>query len=63
MACRKRPIWLTNQIGNISVETTGRALENGQINDIIAVENLSSGKIISGIVLNRKKIQVLAKMN
>lgn len=60
---KDQTVMLTNQIGNISVETTGRALENGQINDIIAVENLSSGKIISGIVLNRKKIQVLAKMN
>ena len=60
---KDQAVMLTNQIGNISVETTGRALENGQINDIISVENLSSGKIISGIVLNRKKIRVLAKMN
>lgn len=54
---------LTNKIGRIIVETDGIALESGQKNDRIKVMNAKSGQVISGIVLSKKNIAVLTKMN
>jgi len=56
-------ILIVNKTGRIRVETIGRALENGQKNDIIRVQNTISGEIISGIVESKKNISVLTKMN
>jgi flagella basal body P-ring formation protein FlgA len=56
-------ILIVNKIGRIRVETIGIALENGQKNDIIKVENAISGETVTGIVENEKNISVLTKMN
>jgi len=36
----------------------GNALENGHFNELIKVENVSSGKIIQGKIINEKKILI-----
>jgi flagella basal body P-ring formation protein FlgA len=54
---------IVNMAGRIRVETVGVALENGQKNDIIKVQNVVSGEIISGVVESEKNISVLTKMN
>lgn len=56
-------VLIVNKIGRIRVETVGLALENGQKNDIIKVQNVISGEIVSGIVESEKNISVLTKMN
>ena len=56
-------VMIVNLAGRIRVETIGVALENGQKNDIIKVQNAFSGEIVSGIVESEKNILVLAKMN
>ncbi|ERL96513.1 flagellar basal body P-ring biosynthesis protein, partial [Rhodobacteraceae bacterium HIMB11] len=56
-------VMIVNMAGRIRVETVGVALENGQKNDIIQVQNAVSGEIISGVVESEKNISVLTKMN
>jgi flagella basal body P-ring formation protein FlgA len=56
-------VLIVNKIGRIRVETVGIALENGQKNDIIRVQNAISGEIVSGIVESEKNISILTKMN
>ena len=56
-------VMIVNLAGRIRVETVGVALENGQKNDIIKVQNVVSGEIVSGIVESEKNISVLTKMN
>ena len=56
-------VMIVNMAGRIRVETVGVALENGQKNDIIKVQNVVSGEIISGVVESEKNISVLTKMN
>ena len=56
-------VMIVNLAGRIRVETVGIALENGQKNDIIKVQNAVSGEIISGVVESEKNISVLTKMN
>ena len=56
-------VMIVNLAGRIRVETVGVALENGQKNDIIKVQNAVSGEIVSGIVESEKNISVLTKMN
>ena len=56
-------VMIVNMAGRIRVETVGVALENGQKNDIIKVQNAVSGEIISGVVESEKNISVLTKMN
>jgi flagella basal body P-ring formation protein FlgA len=41
----------------------GRAVGNGQLGDIIEVENVSSGEIIQGVVEGSEKIRPIANMN
>ena len=56
-------VMIVNMAGRIRVETVGVALENGQKNDIIKVQNVVSGEIISGVVESEKNISVLTKIN
>ena len=56
-------VMIVNMAGRIRVETVGVALENGQKNDRIKVQNAVSGEIISGVVESEKNISVLTKMN
>lgn len=60
---KDQPVVLQNKIGRINVETDGIALESGQKNDRISVRNARSGEIVSGIVISKKNVLVLTKMN
>jgi len=44
--------------GGIIIETRGEALEDGSIGDTIKVRNLSSKKIVSGIVRTSERVEV-----
>jgi flagella basal body P-ring formation protein FlgA len=60
---KDQPVVLVNKIGRIVVETDGIALESGQKNDTIKVKNSRSGQVVSGVVISKKNISVLTKMN
>ncbi len=49
---------INSNIGSINVIMKGIAEENGHFNEIIKVSNVSSGKIIEGIIINEKKILI-----
>ena len=57
------PLIIASIIGAIEITANGRALENGQFNDIIEVMNLTSGKKIKAIVKSSKKVATVANMN
>lgn len=46
--------------GNIEVMTTGRALQNGSVNQFIRVQNLQSKKMLSGKVIDSHTVDVTA---
>jgi flagella basal body P-ring formation protein FlgA len=56
-------IAIETDIGGITVASSGIALENGAIGDIISVRNASSNKLLQGIVADENKISVMANMN
>ena len=47
--------------GPVTIESSGVAKVDAQIGELIKAENEQSGKIVEGIVVSRKKIQVLTK--
>jgi flagella basal body P-ring formation protein FlgA len=57
------PLMIVNAIGGFEIVTPGRAVGNGQLGDIIEVENVSSGEIIQGVVEGSEKIRPIANMN
>ena len=52
-----------NNNGPITIKVDGIALENGDYKDRIKVKNLRSDQVISGFVLNKKKIIINPKQN
>lgn len=54
-------ITVENNNGPITIKVDGIALENGDFNDRIRVKNMRSNEIISGFVLNKKKITINPK--
>lgn len=54
-------VLITGSAGGISVDMVGYALDDGQIDEWIGVENASSGKTIRGKVTGEKKVRVIAK--
>ena len=51
-------IVIFSNLYGINVRMEGNALENGHFNELIKVENISSGKVIQGKVINEKKILI-----
>jgi flagella basal body P-ring formation protein FlgA len=54
-------VLIETSIGNVTVASTGIALENAQIGQIVGVKNQKSGQHIEGIAVSRKKIRILTK--
>lgn len=54
---------IEHKLGQISVVTSGKALENGQMHDFIEVENLKNGKKQHFFVIGAKKVATAAKMD
>ena len=44
---------------NLLIVTSGLSKENGFENQLIKVENLSSGKLVRGIVKEKSKVEVV----
>jgi flagella basal body P-ring formation protein FlgA len=57
------PVMIVNAIGGFEIITAGKAVGNGQLGDIIEVQNISSGDIIQGVVEAAEKIRPVANMN
>jgi len=51
-------VTLIYENGRLLIQTKGKVLERGRIGDIVKVENISSGKKITGRVVGEKKIKV-----
>jgi flagella basal body P-ring formation protein FlgA len=56
-------IAIETDLGSITVASSGIALENGAIGDMISVRNASSNKLLQGLVSGENKISVIANMN
>jgi len=54
-------VLIETTIGNVTVASTGIALENAQIGQIVGVKNQKSGHHVEGIAVSRKKIRILTK--
>ena len=54
-------VLIETTIGNVTVASTGIALENAQIGQIVGVKNQKSGQHVEGIAVSRKKIRILTK--
>jgi len=52
----KKPVIIALSSGGIYVEMSGISLQNGQLGEAVKVENLSSGKTITGKVTGLRKI-------
>ncbi len=52
---------IEHKLGQISVVTTGKALENGQMHDFIEVENLKNGRKQHFFVIGTKKVATSTK--
>ena len=46
----------------LSITTSAIALEEGQLGDMIAVENINSGKMLKAIITGRKKVSPITNM-
>ncbi len=55
---KNRQVTLVTQVGNIKIETKGIALKSGVEKEQVAVRNLSSQKIIKGIVIAPNTVKV-----
>jgi len=55
----KKPVLIAISSGGIYVEMSGISLQNGQLGETIKVENLSSGKTVTGKVIGLRKISPL----
>ena len=51
-------ISIVSNLGNVSVTVSGEAQNSGNLNDLIRVKNLKSGKIIKGYIKKDKKIKI-----
>jgi len=54
-------IIMQSNTGPVTVLTSGIAINNAQIGELMKVENQQSGKIVEGVVVSRKKIRILTK--
>ncbi len=52
----KKPVIIAINTGGIYVEMSGISLQNGQLGEAVKVENISSGKTITGKVTGLRKI-------
>jgi len=50
------------QNSKLSITTSAIALENGQLGDMISIENLNSKKILKAIITGRKKVSPITNM-
>lgn len=63
MVQAKQTVSVVNNAGGIQVTSSGIAMENGRLGDLIKVRNLSSNNILHGFVVGSKKISIGTKIN
>ena len=51
-------ISIVSNVGNVLVTVSGEAQASGNLNDLIKVKNLKSGKIVKGYIKKNKIIKV-----
>ncbi len=56
---KNKLVTIAVSVNGLYVEMSGKALEDGQIGEFVKVENLSSGKTITGKVTGQRKISPL----
>tara|TARA_B100000963_G_C22388369_1_gene563333 strand:- start:101 stop:634 length:534 start_codon:yes stop_codon:yes gene_type:complete len=54
-------VLISASAGGIDINMLGFAQQNGQLGEWIGVENITSGKIVIGKIVDEKKVQVIAK--
>lgn len=56
---RGQTVTLIAKNSSVQIRATGKALSDGAINQRIRVENLSSNRIVEGVVRSREKVEIL----
>jgi flagellar basal body P-ring formation protein FlgA len=56
---RGQTVTLVADVGGMSVRMTGKALNDGLVNQRVRVENLSSGKIVEGIARSEQIVEII----
>ena len=56
---KNKLVTIAVSVNGLYVEMTGKALQDGQIGEVVKAENLSSGKTITGKVTGQRKISPL----
>ncbi len=56
---RGQTVTLVADVGGMSVRTSGKALNDGLVNQRVRVENLSSGKIVEGIARSEQVVEII----
>ena len=57
-----QPVQIGYAVGSIQILAPGRAQDNGQIGDLVWVENTATGRRLRGFVASKNKILVQAKI-
>jgi len=58
LVCKGDPVTLYVRSGNLSIKSTGTALNDGSIGQVIAAKNNSSGRRVEGIVVAVGEIEI-----
>jgi flagella basal body P-ring formation protein FlgA len=58
---RGQSVTLVADVGGMSVRMTGKALNDGLINQRVRVQNLSSGKIVEGVARSEQVVEIISR--
>jgi flagella basal body P-ring formation protein FlgA len=58
---KDQTVIIETQIGGVTVASSGLALDNAQLGDLLKVLNQSSNVIVEGSVVSEKKVKIIAK--
>lgn len=61
MITEDTPVAIEFLSGGMAISTPGKSLENGELGDLVRVQNMSSGRVLTGLVSGPQKITVRAK--
>jgi flagella basal body P-ring formation protein FlgA len=55
---KKEPVEVVYESGGLTVKMLGESLSDAGIGDIVMVKNLSSGRIVQGVLSKDKKVLI-----
>ena len=62
LVSKEDTVLVVAQNNKLSITTSGTALEEGQLGDMIEIKNIKSGKVLKAIITGRKKVSPITNM-